>query len=75
MLNFTIHTIDFAPTESQEILQTAEQNYGFVPNLIGKLANSPATLQTYFTLSQIFEKTSFTAMEKQIILLTISVYH
>ena len=75
MLNSTTHTIDSAPAESQAILQAAEQSYGFVPNLLGKLANSPATLQAYFALGQIFEKTGFTAMERQIVLLTISVYH
>ena len=75
MLNFTTHTIDSAPEESRPILQTAEKNFGFVPNLLGKLANAPATLQAYFALNQIFEKTSFTAIEKPIILLTISVYH
>ena len=60
---------DSAPEEARELLEQAEENYGFVPNILGVMANAPALLEGYMTLNGIFEKTSFSAAEKQIVLL------
>ncbi len=47
MTNFTIHTKETAPKESLAILETTEKAYGFLPNLIGVLAESPAGVKGY----------------------------
>ncbi len=70
MTTFTVHTKETAPENSKGILQNVEQAYGFIPNLMGTLAESPAAVEGYATLSGIFDKSDFTATERQIILMT-----
>ncbi|MFB3100205.1 MAG: carboxymuconolactone decarboxylase family protein [Gammaproteobacteria bacterium] len=74
MTNFTIHTKETAPKESLEILETTEKAYGFLPNLIGVLAESPAGVKGYRTLMDIFDESSFTPTERQVVLIAISRY-
>jgi len=63
---------DDAPEASREWLDAANKNYGFVPNILGVMANAPALLEAYMTMSGVFEKTSFSAAEKQVVLLAVS---
>lgn len=68
----TILTPETAPEKSKTILQGIQTKLGFVPNLLGIMAASPQATQGYLTLSDLFEKTSFNAAEKQVVLLTVS---
>jgi uncharacterized peroxidase-related enzyme len=70
---FTSHTADTAPEASKEILQNAEKQLGFLPNLYANLAEAPQTLKAYMQLSDLMEGTSFSAEEQQVIFLTVSV--
>ena len=74
MPDFTVHTIDTAPKESVALLQGAQKAFGFVPNLIGVLAESPAVVEAYLALTRIFDKSSLTAVERQVAILAISRY-
>ena len=39
MTTFTIHTVESAPAEVKEVLETVQKdNNGYIPNLIGLLA-------------------------------------
>ncbi len=69
---FTPHTIDTAPEKSAELLSNAEGKYGFVPNLLGVFAESPATLKAYLAIGQIFDESSFSLTERQVVILTAS---
>ena len=75
MSNFRIHSTATAPDAAATLLQQAESAYGFVPNLLGTFAESPATLDGYMTLGKLFDQTSFTATERQVVLLTISAWN
>jgi uncharacterized peroxidase-related enzyme len=75
MTDFNVHTIDTAPDASRPLLEGAQKAFGFVPNLIGVLAESPAVAEAYLTLSQIFDKSSLTAVERQVAILAISRYN
>jgi uncharacterized peroxidase-related enzyme len=72
MSTFTIHSIDEAPEASKNILTNAQESFGFVPNLMRIMAESPPTLEAYTTLMRLFDKTAFDASERQIILLAVS---
>jgi len=72
MSEFTNHIFDTAPTASKPLIKNAKQKWGFIPNLLAVMAESPATLESYLTLGQFFDKTSFTVTERQLILLSIS---
>lgn len=62
-----------APAAAQPLLTASQQKYGFVPNLLTGLANSPAVLQAYLHLGDIVNKTSLTPVEQQVVLLAASV--
>ncbi|HBA66963.1 MAG TPA: carboxymuconolactone decarboxylase [Methylococcaceae bacterium] len=70
---FKIHSIEQAPAESRPLLTGARQKFGFVPNLLGELSEAPATLEAYLTLNSIFDKTSLSPVERQIVLIATSI--
>ena len=72
MSEFKVHTVDTAPEQSVAFLQGAQQSFGFVPNLIGVLAESPAVVEAYLALTKIFDKSSLSPVERQVAILAIS---
>ena len=53
MTTFQIHTVETAPEEVKEVLETVQKdNNGYIPNLIGLLANAPTALEAYRTVWQ-----------------------
>lgn len=67
-----LHDENTAPPEARTTLSQVKKNYGFIPNLHAVMAESSTLLKTYTTLSQLFEETSFSDTEKQLILISIS---
>lgn len=72
MIQFDVHTRESAPEASVELLRQAEAAFGFIPNLLGVLAASPAALEGYLALGRIFDQSSLSAIERQIVILTVS---
>lgn len=70
MTDFTTHTIESAPDASKPLIKGALNAYGFLPNLLGTMAEAPAMLEGYMTLAGIFDKTDLSETERQIILMT-----
>jgi len=70
MAEFNVHTKETAPAGSVPFLEATEAKFGFVPNLIGELAESPVAVEAYLALAGIFAKSSFTPAEQQVVLLT-----
>lgn len=62
-----------APAAARPILEGAQKAFGFVPNLLGNMANAPALLQAYMAVSAAFDQTSLSAAERQVVLLATSV--
>ncbi len=75
MPNFPVLTLNSAPADSKILLQQTQSSFGFIPNIIGVMATSPAVTEAYLVISSIFSKSSLTATEQQIVLLTVSYYH
>jgi uncharacterized peroxidase-related enzyme len=73
MSQFHIHSISTAPAAAQPLLEGSLKKYGFVPNLHGGLAEAPAALQAYIELTALFDKTSLSPTERQVVLLAASV--
>ncbi len=69
-MEFTIYNLETVPQESKQALAHAEETFGFIPNLEGILAEAPALLKASVTLWDLFETTSFTEVERQVIYLT-----
>ena len=72
MSEFIIHSIQTAPEAAQPLLAGARQKFGFVPNLLAGLAESPTTLQAYLELGSLMDKTALTPVERQGVLLAAS---
>jgi len=70
MTDFPLHTIETAPTDAKPRLEGAQKALGFVPNLYAAMAEAPALLEAYQTLSVIFGKTDLSETERQVILMT-----
>ncbi|EMY47285.1 carboxymuconolactone decarboxylase family protein [Glaesserella parasuis] len=73
MSKFQIHTIDTAPEAAKETLQAVKNNNGFIPNLIGVLANAPTALETYRTVGAINQRNSLTPTEREVVQITAAV--
>lgn len=71
--DYTLHNTESAPSESRELLNDVQEEYGFTPNLMAVMAESPSTLRAYGRLSNAFDETSLTPAERQIVLLTTAV--
>lgn len=70
MSRITVHSIESAPAESQARLHTAFKNNGFLPNLLGVLANAPTALETYQEVGAINARTSLSAAEREVVQIT-----
>lgn len=73
MSKFQIHTIDTAPEAAQDALKAVQQANGFIPNLIGVLANAPTALETYRTVGGINARNSLTPEEREVVQITAAV--
>jgi len=69
MTTFPIHTVESAPAEVKEVLETVQKdNNGYIPNLIGLLANAPTALEAYRTVGAINRRNSLTPVERAVVL-------
>lgn len=75
MSRLTLHTLDTAPAESRPFVEKAIANNGFLPNLIGVLANAPLALETYLTVSGINGRASLSLMEREVVQITAARIH
>lgn len=75
MTIYPVHTLITAPEGAKPLLEMTQGAFGFVPNLIGVMASSPALTEAYLTISGIFDKTGLTPTERQVVLLTVSHFH
>ena len=72
MESFAVHSRESAPEGSRELLTAVGDDLGFVPNLMGAPAEATAEVAAYLTLSRLFESSSLTAVERHVVLLSVS---
>jgi AhpD family alkylhydroperoxidase len=61
-----------APAAARPLLAKAREIFGFVPNLAVTMATVPAALEGYFHVLQAFADTPLTAVEQQVVLMSVS---
>lgn len=71
-MNYPVHTLDTAPEAAKETLAGAKKAHGFLPNLLAVMAEAPALLKAYRTLAGLFDETSLSPSERQVVLLAVS---
>jgi len=72
MPHYPLHTPETAPEASARLLEQSRKKLGFIPNLYAVLADAPAALESYLSLGAIFDTTSLTPTERQVVLLAVS---
>jgi len=72
MSNFKLHTKETAPAQSHGVMDAYVDRFGFVPNLIGIMAESPAATKGYAQTYGLLAETDFTPAEQQLLFLTVS---
>jgi len=70
---YRIHSIETAPEASRPGLEEARKTYGFVPNLYGVFAESPAALDAYAGIYEALSKSRLSEAEKQVVAIAASV--
>lgn len=73
MSRIAIQTIDTAADEAKPRLQSVLKASGFVPNLLGVLANAPSAIETYQTVGGINARNSLTPAQREVIQITAAV--
>ena len=70
MTPYVQHTVATAPEGSQPILKAIKGKLGFIPNLMATMAEAPVLVESYMTMMGIFERTSLTPTEREVVLMT-----
>lgn len=69
-MTFQIHTQDTAPPESRQALIKAQEEIGYVPDLLGVFAQSPALVNAYMAMEEWMKKTSLSPIEREVVMKT-----
>lgn len=75
MSRLPIQSIESAHPEAQERLRAAAKASGFLPNLLGVLANAPTALETYQVVGAINGRNSLNPTEREIVQITAATYN
>ena len=75
MSRVTLHTLQSAPEAARPFLENAQKNSGFIPNLLAVLANAPAALETYVTVSALNGKAELSLAEREVVQLIAATHH
>ena len=67
MARLPVHTVETAPEAAKERVAAAQKANGFIPNLIGALANSPQALAFYQEVGKLNNENSLTGGEREVI--------
>ena len=67
MSQFQIHTLDSAPEPSRALLAALKQAVGLVPNLAAGMAESPALLDGFLAVRDIYQNGTLSAAEIQVL--------
>ncbi|MFL9865634.1 carboxymuconolactone decarboxylase family protein [Paraburkholderia fungorum] len=70
MSTFQIHTLESAPEQSRPVLRQIQQNFGFIPNIAGTMAESPVLISGFIGIFQRVHSGTFTEVQIQTLLLT-----
>jgi hypothetical protein len=70
MQKFVVHTIESAPEKSKLTLRGMQEKFGFLPNIMGTMAENPVLLNGFAATFGSFHGGSFDECEKQVLLLT-----
>ena len=75
MARLTVHSIESAPADATARMEAVQKANGFIPNLIGVLANSPQALAFYQEVGKMNGSNSLTAEEVEVVQITAAAHN
>lgn len=75
MARLTVNTLETAPEQAKERMEMVQKANGFIPNLIGVLANSPQALEMYQEVGKINSRTSLSPEEIEVVQITAAAHN
>ncbi|OOS23248.1 carboxymuconolactone decarboxylase family protein [Moraxella pluranimalium] len=75
MARLTVNTLETAPEKAKERMEMVQKANGFIPNLIGVLANSPQALEMYQEVGKLNSRTSLTPEEIEVVQITAAAHN
>jgi uncharacterized peroxidase-related enzyme len=72
MNDFALHTEHTAPAASRPVLAAVQKQFGFVPNLVRVLAESPSAAEGYATLARLVDASSLDPRERHVVMQTVN---
>ena len=73
MTDFTLHTAETAPADAVPLFEKSIQAFGMLPNLHAVMAASPELLDAYQVVHILFQNTSLSVVERNVVWLAINV--
>jgi len=74
-LAFSAHSPASAPERSRALMAAVQQKNGFLPDAVARLAESPHVLATLLQHFKAFEATSLSALEREVVTMTVARVH
>jgi len=71
-MSFKVHNKETAPVESVAIMEGMEQHIGFIPNLLGVMAESPVAISSVAAVNQAIEQSTLSPVERRVVTVTAS---
>lgn len=69
---FPDHTVESAPAAARRAMQATTDRLGYLPSPVARMATSPQTLDGFLKLSGIFESTTLSQLDREVLILTIA---
>ncbi|RSD24933.1 carboxymuconolactone decarboxylase family protein [Amycolatopsis eburnea] len=69
---FPDHTPESAPPAARPTMAATAKKFGHVPPAVARMATSPETLNGFLKLNAIFETTTLTALEREVLVMTVA---
>ncbi len=69
---FPDHTPESAPPAARPTMAATARQFGMIPSAVARLATSPETLNGFLKLNGIFESTTLSALEREVLIMTVA---
>jgi alkylhydroperoxidase family enzyme len=69
---FVAHTHVTAPDRSKKALDAAEKQFGFVPDALARMAESPVLVEAFSHATHLFERTILGSIEREVVILVMA---
>ncbi|MEK7724298.1 MAG: carboxymuconolactone decarboxylase family protein, partial [Acidobacteriota bacterium] len=70
MSKFAVYNLETAPEDSKPVLEKLKASVGAIPNLAGMMSGSPQLIEAFVNIREIWQKTSFTPLEREVVAAT-----